>query len=223
MNNLPLQPLVWGVDEHTGEPASSSVLHGYIVMNDGNGKFKVAYYLLSGGTYTKFATGFATIDEAKSWAWGHYNEKMQPYVKPDSITDIVNWFKEAKPEPTKKDVCTQIGCHFEEVSEMNEAILGVDTWEINALANHFKYASKLPRDTDKTELLDALCDQIVTATGVAYMMGFDINGALKEVNASNWSKFVNGKAMTDENGKIIKGSGYFKPELGRFVGGSEND
>lgn len=82
MNNLPLQPLVWGVDEYTGEPVSNSLLHGYIVMNDGNGKFKVAYYLLSGGTYTKFATGFATIDEAKAWAWNHYNEKMQPYVKP---------------------------------------------------------------------------------------------------------------------------------------------
>lgn len=82
MNNLPLQPLVWGVDEYTGEPVSNSLLHGYIVMNDGNGKFKVAYYLLSGGTYTKFATGFATIDDAKTWAWDHYNEKMQPYVKP---------------------------------------------------------------------------------------------------------------------------------------------
>lgn len=82
MSNLPLQPLVWGVDEYTGEPVSNSLLHGYIVMNDGNGKFKVAYYLLSGGTYTKFATGFATIDEAKAWAWNHYNEKMQPHVKP---------------------------------------------------------------------------------------------------------------------------------------------
>ena len=82
MSNLPLQPLVWGVDEYTGEPTGNSLLHGYIVMNDGNGKFKVAYYLLSGGTYTKFATGFATIDEAKQWAWNHYNEKMQPYVKP---------------------------------------------------------------------------------------------------------------------------------------------
>lgn len=80
MSNLPLQPLVWGVDEYTGEPASSSPLHGYIVMNIGNGKFKVAYYLLSGGTHTKFATGFATIDEAKQWAWNHYNEKMQPYL-----------------------------------------------------------------------------------------------------------------------------------------------
>ena len=78
MNNL--QPLKWDVDEYTGEPTSRTMLHGYIVMNDGNGKFKVAYYLLSGGTYTKFATGFATIEDAKTWCWNHYNEKMQPYL-----------------------------------------------------------------------------------------------------------------------------------------------
>jgi len=41
---------------------------------------------------------------------------------------------------------------------------------------------------------------------------------------SNWVESdVDGKAVTDENGKIIKGSGYFKPELDKFVGGSEND
>ena len=97
MSDLPLQPLVWGVDEYTGEPASNSLLHGYIVMNDGNGKFKVAYYLLSGGTYTKFATGFATIDEAKAWAWNHYNEKMQPYVK-----SMPTWIDVNEREPTEK-------------------------------------------------------------------------------------------------------------------------
>lgn len=106
MNNLPLQPLVWGVDEYTGEPVSNSLLHGYIVMNDGNGKFKVAYYLLSGGTYTKFATGFETIDEAKAWAWKHYNEKMQPYVKPmPTWIDVSERLPERKELLTDKDKC----------------------------------------------------------------------------------------------------------------------
>ena len=82
MSNLPLKALVWDVDEYTGEPESRGLLHSYIVMNDGDSKIKVAYYLLSGGTRTKFATGFATVEDAKEWAWNHYNEKMQPYVKP---------------------------------------------------------------------------------------------------------------------------------------------
>lgn len=48
---------------------------------------------------------------------------------------------------------------------------------------------------DKKALLDALCDQIVTALGVGYMMGFDMEGALAEVNRSNYTKFT-----TDEQG-----------------------
>mgnify|MGYP003657647192 CR=1 FL=1 len=218
MNNLPLQPLVWqDLDEDpmlAPVSISESPLHHYVVLKDGEG-IKVRYS--KKGADFDYATGFATIDEAKQWAWNHYNEKMQPYVKPDSITDIANWFKAAKPEPTDRDVCTQIGCHFEEVSEMNEAILGVDTWEIDGLANHFKYASKLPKDADKIELLDALCDQIVTATGVAYMMGFDIEGALKEVIRSNNSKMVKGKFEFDANGKIMKPDSYSKPDLTPFV------
>ena len=97
MSNLPLQPLVWSVDEYTGEPESRGLLHSYIVMNDGDSKIKVAYYLLSGGTRTKFATGFATVDDAKTWCWNHYNEKMQPYVKP-----MPTWVDVNEREPTEK-------------------------------------------------------------------------------------------------------------------------
>ena len=233
MNNLPLQSLVWGVDEYTGEPVSNSLLHGYIVMNYGNGKFKVAYYLLSGGTYTKFATGFATIDEAKAWAWNHYNEKMQPYVKPDSITDIRNWFKAAKPEPTDKDRLTQIGCHFEEVDEMITSILPRSSLGDYMSADELAREYKNSNDGDVVNkayfnscvhnlgLLDALCDQIVTATGVAYMMGFDIEGALKEVIRSNNSKMVNGKFEFDDNGKIAKPDSYSEPDLTPFLNKGE--
>lgn len=68
----------------------------------------------------------------------------------------------------------------------------------------------------KIELLDSLCDQIVTAIGVAHMMGFDIESALNEVNRSNWSKFIDGKAVFDENGKIAKPDTYSKPDLTSF-------
>ena len=69
----------------------------------------------------------------------------------------------------------------------------------------------------RRELLDALCDQIVTAVGVAYMLGMDIQGALNEVNRSNWSKFVDGKAVFNEQGKIAKSENYTPPQLVEFV------
>lgn len=202
----------------------------YVITDDGR-RVKVIYHNFTEDDPAKTKPGFSSIAEAKDWVQGeHYPSKMAKWLNPDPLTDTVNWFKEAKPEPTSKDIATQIGCHYEEVSEMAHPLCDYD------VAKHLSKASDKYKAKDmeymnhvgflsnvtKTELLDALADQIVTATGVAYMMGFDIIGALTEVNASNWSKFENGKAVTDENGKIIKGSSYFKPQLEKYLGGSND-
>ena len=122
----------------------------------------------------------------------------------ETTQSILDWFKEAKPEPTAKDVAVQIGCHFEEVSEMCEALYLDETGTVlQEGANWFKSCKatnetvQMVQDFNKQELLDSLCDQVVTAIGVGYMLGFDIIGALNEVNNSNWSKFENGKAIFD--------------------------
>ena len=116
------------------------------------------------------------------------------------IHNIIEWFKAAKPNPSTADVCVQIGCHYEEVSEMN-AVLNYDVeYMLEATVEEYSgyYSGYLGAALEelsadaRVELLDALCDQIVTAVGVAYMMGMDIEGALAEVNRSNWSKFKGG-------------------------------
>lgn len=140
------------------------------------------------------------------------------------IKRILNWFQTAKPQPTAKDVMTQIGCHFEEVAEMAEAVFDEQLEdEAYASAEYFKEwrtddDGKTVAVVQKLELLDALCDQIVTAVGVAYMMGFDIEGALAEVCRSNESKFEDGKPVFDATGKIAKGKNYTAPDLARFIG-----
>ena len=137
-----------------------------------------------------------------------------------SIEETRRWFALAVPEPTDKNRAVQIGCHFEEVFEMVEAVEeteGLD--ELHDLATYYKQrADGLSMDeVDRHELLDALADQIVTAVGVAHMFGMDIVGALNEVNRSNFSKFVDGKPIFNEHGKIMKGSNYTKPDLAKFV------
>ena len=134
------------------------------------------------------------------------------------IESILNWFKLAKPEPTPRDASTQIGCHYEEVAEMLEAT-NTCADSMADYADLFKSVHGMDKleDIDKLELLDALCDQIVTALGVGYMMGFDVVEALKEVNSSNWSKFENGKPIFDANGKIVKGVNYTKPSLKKHL------
>jgi predicted HAD superfamily Cof-like phosphohydrolase len=141
------------------------------------------------------------------------------------IKEIKNWFEIAVPEPTIENACVQIGCHFEEFAEMSGAI-GVDDTAFIVDDDALKFKS-LNRSrlsnighlelNKKTDLLDSLCDQIVTAIGVAHMLGMDIEGALAEVNRSNHSKFEDGKAVFNDQGKIAKGKNYTPPDLAKFI------
>lgn len=145
------------------------------------------------------------------------------------ITQIKRWLETAFPNPTEKDQATQIGVHLEEVAEFMEAIspYKATTILVQDVSDNFKQSPSIYQDAGgneitlpedfKIQMLDALCDQIVTATSVAHSMGFDIVGAIKEVNASNWSKFEDGKPLYDANGKVIKGKHYFKPNLKPFL------
>lgn len=123
----------------------------------------------------------------------------------------------------------QTGVHFEEVTEHLDTVTGNDVEAsllvieandaLKRLAEHMK--SEPTRYSyqrgDHVKLLDALCDQNVTGVGIAYMKGFDMNAAMTEVNASNFSKFVNGEAIFNEQGKIAKGPEFFRPDLSQFV------
>ena len=140
------------------------------------------------------------------------------------IHSIKEWFKAAKPNPSTADACVQIGCHYEEVSEMSAVLYDSVESVLAATAISYKMnysgypdaVEELSADA-RVELLDALCDQIITAVGVAYMMGMDIEGALAEVNRSNWSKFEGGVPVFNEHGKIVKGAEYTPPELSDYI------
>ena len=49
------------------------------------------------------------------------------------------------------------------------------------------------------------------------MMGFDVQGALKEVIRSNNSKMVDGKFIFDENSKIAKPDTFSEPNLKPYL------
>lgn len=236
MSNLPLKALKW-VDESDADVkhTAQSALHNYTIQNSEVGKkYEVKYESRRGVKYSpEPATGFATIEDAKTWCWNHYNEKMQSYVRPDSITDIANWFRSAKPEPTIEDLCVQIGCHLEEVCELLEALglKGYDsheqlTMDADAFKNKSKWVlNKLTKLSyeQRTAIVDACCDTNVTGTGVMQLLGgVDVLGAQREVIRSNNSKMVKGKFEFDANGKIMKAEGYSKPDLTPFISTMQN-
>ena len=194
---------------------------------ESKGKWMVKMSPLNGSKSDEPARGFATKKDAQDFVNNtHYPHTMQPYVKPDSITDIRNWFKAAKPEPTDKDVSVQTGCLLEEVVELLEgfgfakqgAVL-----ELHNLAGLFKantfgsMIAELSQD-ERIEIVDACCDINVTSVGVMQLLGgVDVLGAQREVVRSNNSKMVDGKFIFDDNGKIAKPDSYSKPDLTPFV------
>ena len=142
-----------------------------------------------------------------------------------SINDTKKWFEQALPEPTAKHACIQIGCAFEETGELARTLYDFPLHcQLTFVADAYKRvdpcsASMIERldDDEKVQMLDDIVDEIVTRIGIAHCMGFDIAGALKEVNRSNFSKFEGGKPVFDCNGKITKGKNYTPPNLKPFV------
>jgi hypothetical protein len=88
----------------------------------------------------------------------------------DNLEVTLGWFKEAVPTPTAINKRSQVGVHVEEVAEMLEA-LGFDVVAktVHEFGNGLKTGTETIGTVDRKELLDSLCDQIVTATGIAHM------------------------------------------------------
>jgi predicted HAD superfamily Cof-like phosphohydrolase len=144
--------------------------------------------------------------------------------------NTLRWFQKAVRMPISKNIQTQLGVHFEEVREMiieieglspeTTALLDAAAEANHNLAEHLKHRDGVivVRETNRINMIDAICDQLVTATGVAHMLHMDPVGGLDEVNRSNWSKFdENGEPYFDANQKVAKGPNYRKANLAPFV------
>ena len=71
---------------------------------------------------------------------------------------------------------------------------------------------------DIKEVADALTDILYVTYGAGHAFGIDLDKCFEEVQNSNMSKLGNdGKPIYNENGKVMKGPNYFKPDLTKFV------
>lgn len=240
MFSFSLKSLKW-TDLKGGKEQAISPEYLYRIEPDGKDKYRVGYLERASDEPIQYATGFASVKAAKNWVQHtHHPEKMAAWLHDDTgiINRTLSWFGVAKPKPTFNDYTTQLGCHYEEVSEMIEAQNGCRTIQSNMMSClgdelkdqyvndprpiHETLADD-PQQTNDLEELDALCDQIVTALGTGYMKGYDMIGAMIEVNRSNWSKFENGKPVLKDNGKIAKGKYFTEPDLRPYLGLNYNE
>ena len=74
------------------------------------------------------------------------------------------------------------------------------------------------KDKDIKEVADALTDILYVTYGAGHAFGIDLDKCFEEVQSSNMSKLdTNGKPIYNENGKVMKGPNYFKPDLSKFI------
>jgi len=70
------------------------------------------------------------------------------------------------------------------------------------------------------EIADALGDQLYILCGTILKHGMQhvIEDVFNEIQDSNMSKLgADGKPIFREDGKILKGPGYFRPDLSKFI------
>ena len=98
--------------------------------------------------------------------------------------------------PDKKIQNLRISLIEEELSELKEAI----------------------KNKDIKEVADALTDILYVTYGAGHAFGIDLDQCFDEVQRSNMSKLdENGKPIFNEQGKVLKGPNYFKPNLEKFI------
>ena len=77
---------------------------------------------------------------------------------------------------------------------------------------------KAIQDKDIVEVADALTDILYVTYGAGHAFGIDLDQCFNEVQNSNMSKLGDdGKPIYNENGKVMKGPNYFKPDLSKYI------
>lgn len=112
--------------------------------------------------------------------------------------------------PTKNYTAmyTQSRLVREECRELTQAVA---RWASARYGSEQEHAAQL-------EILDAICDSIYVLIGLALKMGFNLDGAFREVHRSNMSKLnTDGKPIKREDGKILKGPNFTPPNLEPYI------
>ena len=71
---------------------------------------------------------------------------------------------------------------------------------------------------DIKEVADALTDILYVTYGAGHAFGINLDRCFDEVQRSNMSKLGgDSKPIYNEDGKVMNGPNYFKPDLSKFV------
>ena len=94
----------------------------------------------------------------------------------------------------------------------------INNLRIDLIEEELKELKDAIKKKDLKEVVDALTDILYVTYGAGHAFGVNLDKCFEEVQKSNMSKLGdNGKPIFNENGKVMKGPNYFKPNLDKFL------
>ena len=89
---------------------------------------------------------------------------------------------------------------------------------MNLITEEYKETLEAFQEQDMIEVADGLADMVWVIMGMCSSCGIDFEKVWNEVKASNMSKFIDGKAIKNKAGKIMKPESYFHPDIKKALG-----
>ena len=107
-----------------------------------------------------------------------------------------------------QEVKTSAGLNNDKINSLRISLINEELEELKAAMSN----------NDIVEVADALTDILYVTYGAGHSFGIDLDKCFNEVQESNMSKLsANGKPIYNEQGKVMKGPKYFKPDLTKFL------
>ena len=89
---------------------------------------------------------------------------------------------------------------------------------LNLIEEELEEFREAIKKKDIKEVADALTDILYVTYGAGHAFGIDLDSCFQEVQNSNMSKLGDdGKPIFNDQGKVMKGPKYFKPDLSKHI------
>ena len=94
----------------------------------------------------------------------------------------------------------------------------INNLRISLISEELEEFMQAIKNNDLKEVIDALTDILYVTYGAGHAFGVNLDKCFEEVQKSNMSKLgKDGKPIYNEEGKVMKGPNYFKPDLSKFI------
>ena len=114
----------------------------------------------------------------------------------------------------------KLGINHAPIADLGEA---KNNLRFNLMAEENEEYLEAANNNDLVEVADALGDMlyILCGTILEHGMQYKIEEVFNEIQRSNMSKLgADGKPIYREDGKVLKGPNYFKPNIEKIVSGN---